>query len=157
MLDTLDGVAQDTASATVTFRFAEAGDITDVLALWQVAAENDARPSDDASKVGALIRRDPEALELAIVDDHIVGSLIAGWDGWRAHLYRLAVHPDARRRGIGRQLLARAELRLKRLGATRIDAMVLEHNELGQSIWSAEGFVKQHEWRRWVRPTQTSD
>ncbi|WP_213817091.1 GNAT family N-acetyltransferase [Glaciihabitans sp. dw_435] len=134
------------------FRFAEARDIATVLALWAVAAENDSRPRDDTSMVAALIDRDSEALELAIVGDRIVGTLIAGWDGWRAHLYRLAIHPDVRRRGIGRQLLARAELRLSRLGASRIDAMVLEHNELGQSIWAADGYGKQPEWRRWVKP-----
>ena len=136
----------------VMFRFATDADIPTVLALWEVAAENDARPTDDAGKVAALIARDPEALEFAIVDGRIVGSLISGWDGWRAHLYRLAVHPSARRQGLGRQLLARAERRLVELGASRIDAMVLDGNHLGQSLWIAEGYAKQSEWRRWVRP-----
>ena len=150
-LDTLNSVNDDDPARSVTFRFANEEDVPDVLALWQVAAENDARPSDDVTKTVALIHRDAEALEIAIIDGHIVGSLVSGWDGWRAHLYRLAVHPDARRQGIGRKLLARAEIRLKSLGASRIDAMVLEHNELGQSIWTAEGYAKQPEWRRWVR------
>jgi ribosomal protein S18 acetylase RimI-like enzyme len=134
----------DTATS-VTFRFADKGDVADVLALWQIAAENDARPSDDVTKTTALIECDAEAPEIATIDGRIVGSLVAGWDGWRAHLCRLAVHPAARRRGIGRQLLACAELRLKGLGASRIDAMVLEHDELGQSIWTAEGYAKQSE------------
>lgn len=136
----------------VTFRYAVDADIADVLDLWAVAAENDARPSDDAGKVAALIARDLEALDLAVVDGRIVGSLISGWDGWRAHLYRLAVHPSMRRQGVGRELLARAEHRLIALGATRLDAMVLDGNELGQSLWIAEGYAKQPEWRRWVRP-----
>lgn len=127
-------------------------DVADILALWEVAAENDSRPSDDASKVLALLERDPDALELATVDGRIVGSLISGWDGWRAHLYRLAVHPDERRGGIGRALLGRAHERLMALGATRIDAMVLQHNDLGQRIWTAEGYTAQDEWRRWVLP-----
>jgi ribosomal protein S18 acetylase RimI-like enzyme len=136
----------------VTFRYAVEADIVEVLDLWAVAAENDSRPSDDAGKVAAVIARDPAALELAVVDGRIVGSLISGWDGWRAHLYRLAVHPSARRQGVGRDLLARAERRLIALGATRIDAMVLDGNALGQSLWIAEGYTKQSEWRRWVRP-----
>ena len=136
----------------VIFRFGTEADIPEVLALWDVAAENDARPADDPGKVAAVIARDAEALELALVEDRIVGSLISGWDGWRAHLYRLAVHPSVRRQGLGRQLLARAERRLVALGATRIDAMVLDGNELGQSLWTAEGYARQPEWRRWVRP-----
>lgn len=149
--NTLNSMKYEDSSRPVTFRFANMDDVPDVLALWKVAAENDARPNDDVTKTAALIDRDAEALEIAIIDDRIVGSLVSGWDGWRAHLYRLAVHPDARRRGIGRKLLIRAEARLKLLGANRIDAMVLEHNELGQSIWTAEGYAKQPEWCRWVR------
>jgi ribosomal protein S18 acetylase RimI-like enzyme len=80
-----------------------------------------------------------------------VGTVIAGWDGWRAHLYRLAVHPDHRRQGIGSLLLNAAEQRLAALGATRFDAMVLEGNELGASTWRARGYAPQEEWRRWVR------
>ena len=137
------------------FRPAVIDDVADILALWQVAAENDSRPTDDASKVRALIERDPDALELAIIGGRIVGTLISGWDGWRAHLYRLAVHPDERRRGIGRALLGRAQQRLTALGATRIDAMVLQHNDLGQRIWTAEGYTEQDEWRRWVLPIAT--
>lgn len=138
--------------APVEFRFAVSADVADVLDLWAVAAENDARPADDASKVRTLLERDPQACEVAVLDGRIVATLISGWDGWRAHLYRLAVHPDARRRGIARALVTRASARLATLGATRIDAMVLEHNELGQSIWTAEGYSKQREWRRWIRP-----
>jgi ribosomal protein S18 acetylase RimI-like enzyme len=67
-------------------------------------------------------------------------------------LYRLAVHPDARRRGIGRALLNAGTARLKELGATRIDAMVLDDNELGQSLWRQTGYQPQENWRRWVKP-----
>jgi ribosomal protein S18 acetylase RimI-like enzyme len=139
------------------FRPAQAADVADILDLWQIAAENDARPADDATKVLTLIERDPDALELATLGGRIIGSLISGWDGWRAHLYRLAVHPDERRRGIGRALLDRAERRLAALGATRIDAMVLQHNDLGQRIWTAEGYAPQDEWRRWVLPLANGD
>ena len=53
---------------------------------------------------------------------------------------------------MGRGLLAAAGERLRELGASRLDAMVLEDNELGQSIWRSAGFRPQAEWRRWVRP-----
>ncbi|MGB8650078.1 MAG: GNAT family N-acetyltransferase [Mycobacteriales bacterium] len=95
--------------------------------------------------------RDPEALLLAVVGTEIVGSVIAGWDGWRTHLYRVAVREDWRRRGISRALMARAEERFAAAGSRRADAMVLEDNRQGQAAWGALGYAPEHEWRRWVK------
>jgi hypothetical protein len=38
------------------------------------------------------------------------------------------------------------------VGATLLDAMVLEGNELGQALWEASGYIPQAEWRRWIKP-----
>jgi GNAT superfamily N-acetyltransferase len=128
------------------------GDVPELLALWAVAAENDSRPGDTAQAVLALLERDPGACLIARRGDRIVGTLIAGWDGWRAHLYRLAVHPAMRRQGIAQALLDAGAARLTSLGATRLDAMVLEGNEPGQALWQASGYSPQEQWRRWIKP-----
>ena len=132
-------------------RTASAADVDAIVALWQQAAENDRRPPDTAAAVLALLGRDPEAVILADHDDALIGSIVAGWDGWRYHLYRLAVRPDWRKQGVGSALLSAAEDRLRALGATRLDAMVLDGNDLGQSLWQARGYRRQDDWRRWVK------
>jgi ribosomal protein S18 acetylase RimI-like enzyme len=132
-------------------RAASAADVDRVLALWQEAAENDGRPPDTGGAVMRLLGRDPEALIVAEHDGVLIGSVIAGWDGWRYHLYRLAVRPGWRRRGVGSALLDAAEDRLRAMGATRIDAMVLERNDLGQGLWRTRGYRRQDDWRRWVK------
>ena len=132
-------------------RAACASDADDLLDLWREAAENDGRPADTRTAVLALIERDPAALIVAEHDGALVGSVIAGWDGWRYHLYRLAVRPQWRRQGIANALLDAAEARFAKLGATRADAMVLAGNDLGQRLWRARGYRQQDDWRRWVR------
>ncbi|WP_433043065.1 GNAT family N-acetyltransferase [Dactylosporangium sp. CS-033363] len=132
-------------------RAAVAEDIPAVLAFWKVAAEDTNRVGDDAGAVAALIARDPDALQLALDGDAIVGCLIAGFDGWRCHLYRFAVHPGRRRQGIGRLLLDAAEERFRALGARRADAMVLEDNTVAHRTWAAAGYEQQPEWRRWIK------
>lgn len=135
-----------------TLRTARADEVDVLLELWRDAAENDARPTDTREAVVALLRRDPDALLVADDGGEVIGSVIAGWDGWRFHLYRLAVRPERRGQGIGSALVAAAEERFRALNAGRADAMVLEGNELGQGLWRACGYQPQEEWRRWVKP-----
>jgi ribosomal protein S18 acetylase RimI-like enzyme len=137
---------------TYVIRNASVADVPSLLALWESAAENDSRPADTREAVLALLHRDPAAVLLACdADGELVGSIIAGWDGWRYHLYRLAVRHDWRRQGVGSALLDAAEARFQALGATRADAMVLSGNSLGQRLWRASGYTEQREWRRWVK------
>jgi ribosomal protein S18 acetylase RimI-like enzyme len=133
-------------------RLAVADDIPAVLALWATAAEDAHRPPDTATALEALLARDPDALLLATDGDELIGSIIAGWDGWRCHLYRLAVAPAYRRQGIGRQLIAAAEERFRRLGGSRAGAMVLDDNPSARSTWAASGYSQQPEWSRWIKP-----
>lgn len=135
----------------IELRSAAAEDVPAVLAFWKIAAEGTNRGGDDTAAVEALLSRDPSALLLAVADGEIVGSLIAGFDGWRCHLYRFAVHPERRRQGIGARLLAAAEDRFRGFGAWRADAMVLEDNTLAHQVWAAAGYAPQEEWRRWVK------
>lgn len=136
----------------VAYRNAVPSDALAVLAFWADAAEDSHRPPDSTGAVLRLIDRDPRALILAVDNDAVVGSIIVGWDGWRCHLYRLAVAPTHRRQGIGRELVDRAEARFASYGGTRADAMVLDDNEQAHRVWSTAGYAPQAEWSRWVKP-----
>jgi ribosomal protein S18 acetylase RimI-like enzyme len=135
----------------LTLRGARADEVDAVLTFWAAAAEGTS-VSDDPAGVRGLIARDPDALLLALDGDRIVGTVIAGFDGWRCHLYRLAVAPDRRREGIGARLIAAAEERFAGFGGRRADAMVLERSATAHRAWCAAGYEREDHWRRWIKP-----
>lgn len=139
----------------IAIRAAEPAEAAAVLEFWRTAAEGTSI-SDDPQGVRTLIERDPGALLLAVDGARIVGTVIAGFDGWRCHLYRLAVSPDRRREGIGTALLEAAHRRFESFGGRRADAMVLERNETGRRAWAAAGYEREEHWRRWIRPLGSS-
>jgi ribosomal protein S18 acetylase RimI-like enzyme len=89
----------------VKIRHGHSDDTDRLLDFWRRAAEGTSI-TDDPDGVRRLLDRDAAAVLIAEGDGEIVGTVIAGWDGWRCHLYRLAVSPAYRRRGIAGQAAA---------------------------------------------------
>src|SRR6266581_1040401 len=79
-----------------------------VLALWRVG-EATPTQTDTIEDVNHMIGRELVAFLVAEFEGHLVGSIMASFDGWRGHLYRLVVHPEHRRKRIARQLVLAAE------------------------------------------------
>jgi ribosomal protein S18 acetylase RimI-like enzyme len=134
---------------TIRLRSAVQADLLAVLRLWGAA---DAEPThtDDIESLRALLQQDPDSLVVAELDGQLVGSVIAAWDGWRGSIYRLAVVPSARRRGLGRRLLSNAQARLDGLGARRLQATVVQNDDQAMAFWRASGWEEQSQRRRFV-------
>ncbi len=107
--------------------------------------------TDTEDALERLLRRDPDSLLLAEAGGGVVGSLIVAWDGWRGSFYRLAVHPQWRRRGIATALIGAGERRLQELGAIRLTAIVLSEERVAIDLWSAVGYQRQAGVSRFVR------
>jgi len=121
-----------------------------VLALWKAA---DATPSltDSADELRRIAVRPEVAFLVAVVDGAIAGSIIAGFDGWRGNIYRLATHPDHRRRGVARALLGKAEEAFNAWGVRRITALVEKEHPKAVGFWRAVGYLDDTRIARYVR------
>lgn len=134
----------------VAVRPATTDDLPAVLALW-ARAGLPAGTTDDRPALLTLLGADPGALLVAEVEGELVGALIAAWDGWRGGMYRLAVDPERRRRGVGRRLVAAGEERLRALGARRVAAPLDGTDPGAVGFWGAVGYVAEGGQARFVR------
>lgn len=103
------------------------GDEAAVIALWQrcdlVRPWND--PHKDIQRK-LLVR--PDLFLVGIVDDHILASVMAGYEGHRGWLNYLAVDPAHQRRGHARAMVAEAERLLRAAGCPKINLQVRTSN-----------------------------
>lgn len=140
----------ESASALWTLRSGWPADAKGVVTFWR-AAGLEPSATDDPDNVRALCARDAQALILAESRGEIVGTVIATFDGWRANLYRLAIHPTLRRHGLARALVTEAERRLIKRGAARITALVVAKQHDATGFWEAAGYEHDHRMARYVR------
>lgn len=123
-------------------------DVEPVLELWRQA---DATPS--ATDNVDAVRRAMTRAHVLVAEsaDTLVGSIIGGFDGWRGNIYRLAVHPDHRRHGLARALVAEIEKRLTEQGVRRITALVEKDHAQPVAFWEAVGFSRDQRLVRYFR------
>jgi ribosomal protein S18 acetylase RimI-like enzyme len=135
----------------LTIRACRPEECPHVLALWK-SAEAIPRPTDTLPDLQRIVREHPDTLLVGEEDGRLVGSVIAGWDGWRGGIYRLAVRPECRRRGVGQALVAEAERRLVARGARRLSAMVARDEAHAMAFWdAAPGWARDARWQRYTK------
>ena len=137
-------------SRTYRIRECRHEDCPAVLDLWR-RAEAIPSQTDTLDDLQRLVDEHGGLFLVAEEAERLVGTIIAGWDGWRGNMYRLAVLPEFRRRGIARFLVAEAERRLRAKGACRITALVVKSGEEAMAFWQAIGYDHDQRMVRYVK------
>lgn len=139
-------------SATqIDIRAAEIEDVPPILELWEQARSEHASTADFPEDLERLILESPGTLLVATGARRIVGVVIAAWGGWRGNFYRLAVHREHRRGGIGLALVRAGEAHLRRQGAERITALVAYDDRVAGAFWDSAGYPQDSQIGRRVR------
>ena len=112
-----------------------------VKALWEDVFPDDP-PRDYAGiSIAAKAKEHPELFLLALEGEHVVGSVMAGYDGHRGWLYRVAVAKTHRHQGVGAALIREAEQRLWALGCVKINLQVRGTNQAVKAFYQNLGYV----------------
>lgn len=108
-----------------------------VKSLWEAVFPNDPPWNRAEAAIPAKVAYQPDLLIVADDGAHVVGTIMAGYDGHRGWLYSLAVSPDLVGTGLGKRLIEEAERRLGDLGCTKVNLQVRATNG------SVVGFYRQ--------------
>jgi ribosomal protein S18 acetylase RimI-like enzyme len=136
---------------------ANAGDVDGVIDLWRVSGMlsdlNDPRQDFEFALSG------PASTIFLATDTSkiIVGSVMVGHDGHRGNIYYVAVAPQCRMRGIGRQLMQAAEHWLKEAGIRKIHLLVLNNNLRAAPFYEKLGYGPSPATllRKWLTPSRS--
>lgn len=112
-----------------------------VKALWEEAFPDD--PPRNFAEIGipAKASEHPELFLLALEDERVIGTVMAGYDGHRGWLYRVAVAGSHRHHGVGKALIEEAERRLWALGCMKINLQIRGSNSGVTAFYQSLGYV----------------
>src|SRR6266536_4729806 len=113
---------------TPTLRPAGAEEEAAVVGLWRACGLVVSWNDPVADFRFALGRSNSDILIAADPAGSIVGAAMIGHDGHRGWIYYLAAHPDRRRQGIGKTLVAAAQTWLKDRGIGKLQLMIRDTN-----------------------------
>ncbi len=114
-----------------------------VVSLWKscglIVPQND--PVED---IQTKLDFQPELFFIALLGNEVIGSVMAGYDGHRGWLYYLAVLPEYRRKGYGRQLVEKAVSELRKLGCLKVNLQVRANNASVVEFYEHLGFKREN-------------
>lgn len=113
-------------------------DLEDLVRLDDVSSTAHQDPAFSMAEVVAAVT-DRHPAVVAVSGGRLVGAAAGRLDGDTAWILRLALHPDARGRGLGSALVGELEQRLIARGARRIRG-VLPEDETGTQAFLNSGF-----------------
>ncbi len=122
-------------------------DFAAVHAVWSVCEGVGLNESDTEERVTAYLARNPGLSFVAEEGGKVVGAVLCGQEGRRGYLNHLAVHPEHRRKGLGRSLVERVLAEMGKLGIPRCNAMIFTTNAAGRAFWEKMGWkVREDLW-----------
>ena len=117
-------------------------DYDEIYNLWVSCAGMGLNNFDDSRDgIDKFINRNPDTCFVALIENKIVGVILAGNDGRRGFIYHTAVNPRFRKQGIGRKLVDTAILALKQCGINKVALVVFDKNIDGNAFWESLGFT----------------
>ncbi len=125
--------------ASLEIRAYRPADEESVVLLWLRTGLEESSEAARAS-VAAKLAVQPELFLVGALGGRVVATVLAGYDGHRGWLHRVAVDPDQQKGGIGRALVFAAERALAARGCPKLNLQVRGGNQAVVGFYERLGF-----------------
>jgi ribosomal protein S18 acetylase RimI-like enzyme len=115
-------------------------DLASVVELWKTVFPDDPPRNDPLVMARRKLELEPELFLVGALGGRLVTTVMAGYDGVRGWIYHLAVAPDLRRRGFGRQMMKEAEEMLLSLRCPKVNLQIRSSNDDVVRFYQAIGY-----------------
>ena len=111
-----------------------------VIELWAAVFPGDPAHNQSTDMIDRKLRVQPELFLVARDADVVVGTVMAGYDGVRGWIHRLAVRESSQRLGVGKALLRAAEAGLARMGCPKVNLQIRVANASVVAFYRSAGY-----------------
>lgn len=117
-----------------------AEDQSAVIELWETCFPGDPPWNNPPDVIRRKMTVQPELLLVCVVDERVVGTVLAGFDGFRGWVNKVATHPDFQRKGIASRLMRAAEEGLAAMGCPKLNLQVRTENAGVIEFYKSAGY-----------------
>ena len=116
-------------------------DYDEIINLWKNTDGVGLSGDDDSKKsIKIFLEKNPNTCFVVEYKKEIIGTIMAGSDGRRGHIYHLMVKPEHRRNDLGKKLLEKTEKALKKEGIRKLFLVAFKKNKIGNIFWESNGY-----------------
>jgi ribosomal protein S18 acetylase RimI-like enzyme len=116
-------------AADLEIRPYQEADEVEVAALWHEVFPEDPPHHEPAAVIARKLACQRELFFVGLLEGQVVGTVLAGYDGVRGWIYKMAVRQRCQRHGVGTALMRHAEEALAALGCSKINLQVRVTNQ----------------------------
>ena len=118
-------------------------DCESVIKLWEKVFPEALPHNNPVSDLKTRREAPPELFLVAIGEEGIAGTVMAGYDGQQGWVYYLGVDPALRRQRIGTSLMKRVEARLIGMGCREIHLQIWASKAEVQAFYESLGYISE--------------
>ena len=121
-------------------RPATVADRSSVIALWETVFPDDPPHNAPPKVFDAKLAVQDDMLLVAVEDGAVVGTTMAGYDGFRGWLHKVAVSPQHQGRGLATALVRHAIRTLRSAGCIKVNLQIRATNLEVREFYESLGF-----------------